>query len=305
MSESSAHISPCPYLGLQSDPRTSLAYSSIWNFCYRTKQPSSVTPAHQTTTCLTAAFESCPVYRSDPPVSLPVDLHGSVKSRSRSITSQTRMRIVLLAVLLVFVVVGIYRMGSLTGGPISSAETSPASGDVPLVGSASSSASATDDQIEAVVATVSRVSVTSPVVRLTGTQGVLLPAAQVCGHQLDVPFGGDVKFVLHRVAYGENLTRFAILYRTTEQAIIDINYDLPIPIWADRVVVIPVSVENVSGLPLFVSYQQVPAAISMTDLARKLKSDSTAIQKYNAFDELCTMYSGWLIVPREADLPEE
>lgn len=69
--------------------------------------------------------------------------------------------------------------------------------------------------------------------------------------------------------------------------------------------VIPVAVENVSGLALFEAYQQAPAAISMAGLARKLKSDSTAIQKYNAFDELYTIYSGWLIVPHEADLPEE
>ncbi len=46
----------CPYLGLHDDQRTSLAYPSAWNYCYRARPPASVSISHQIAACL------CPEY---------------------------------------------------------------------------------------------------------------------------------------------------------------------------------------------------------------------------------------------------
>jgi len=127
----------------------------------------------------------------------------------------------------------------------------------------------------------------------------LPPSARVCGNALDVPFGGDVKFVLHRIQTGESLDAYAETYRTTTAAIFAVNYRLPNPIWKDWIIVIPYGTSSVSGVPPFEPYQAVWAVYTLDELASQLNADSQLMSRYNAFNEPCTMFSGWLLVPRE------
>ena len=69
----------CPYLGLHDDPRTSLAYPSVWNYCYRADPPASVIPSHQVTTCINREYVNCPVYLAEAGKALPSGLHGRLK----------------------------------------------------------------------------------------------------------------------------------------------------------------------------------------------------------------------------------
>jgi hypothetical protein len=125
----------------------------------------------------------------------------------------------------------------------------------------------------------------------------------ICGHALDVPFGKDNKFVVHRVVRGENLTLYAQQYETSTEAITALNYRLPMPVWEDWILVIPVDKFYVSDLPQFEPYQAIGASLSLEELAHQLNTDSQSLLEHNAFDETCNVFSGWLLIPRTPTKP--
>lgn len=53
----------CPLLGTSADPGTSLSFASDANQCYSTKFPVPISTIHQENYCLSAQYETCPVYR--------------------------------------------------------------------------------------------------------------------------------------------------------------------------------------------------------------------------------------------------
>lgn len=61
----------CPFLGMKSDPKTSLAFPHSSNFCYRVGTPAGIELAHQSGYCLSGQYESCYVYGQ--PDALPSD----------------------------------------------------------------------------------------------------------------------------------------------------------------------------------------------------------------------------------------
>lgn len=123
-------------------------------------------------------------------------------------------------------------------------------------------------------------------------------SAGACGYALDTLFGGTVKFLLHRIQSGESLAVLADRYHTTTRAIIAVNYHLPLPVWADWVVVIPDQTADVEGIPPFESYQAVNLKMTLDELAHQLGVDAQTLQTYNNFQPSCNAFSGWLLVPR-------
>ena len=124
------------------------------------------------------------------------------------------------------------------------------------------------------------------------------PSPKRCGYTLDTPFGSGIKFSLHQIASGENLDKLAAKHQTTVAAIRAVNFDMPLPVWENWIVVIPVDVYDVEGLPAFEPYQADGTIFSLSDLALQLGVDMESISKYNAFTDECTVFRGWLIVPR-------
>lgn len=106
--------------------------------------------------------------------------------------------------------------------------------------------------------------------------------------------------MIHRVMTGENLDYYANTYRTTTDAIIAINYLLPIPVWADSIVVLPAGFSDVTGIPPFEPHFEDRNRTSIEELAVQLNTDLGLLRKYNAFDEPCGTFTGWLLVPRPA-----
>lgn len=121
---------------------------------------------------------------------------------------------------------------------------------------------------------------------------------ETCGHPLDTPFGGTVKFLLHRILPGENLTIYADTYRTNTNAILAVNFRLPLPVWADWVVVIPFQIDAVTGMPPFEPYEATDMRVSLEALAGQLGTDAAALKTYNGFPDNCGSFNGWLIIPR-------
>ena len=52
----------CPYLGMQEDPQTCLAYPSEWNLCQHAKPAGMVKLEYQRSTCLLSVHTVCPVF---------------------------------------------------------------------------------------------------------------------------------------------------------------------------------------------------------------------------------------------------
>jgi hypothetical protein len=119
-----------------------------------------------------------------------------------------------------------------------------------------------------------------------------------CGHALDEPFGEDPVLVMHRVQSGENLALYADQYQTTTDAILAVNSHLPMPVWENWIIVLPVGTENVTGLPPFEPYQALGTSLSLAEFARQLDADPQSLYKYNAFRGMCRGFSGWLLIPR-------
>jgi hypothetical protein len=136
----------------------------------------------------------------------------------------------------------------------------------------------------------------------SATQGKPIPSRtsipKRCGYTLDTTFGTDVKFTIHQIASGENLDKLAELHQTTVDAIRAVNFSMPLPIWENWIVVIPVGIEYMQGLPAFEPYQADGTIFLLSDLAIQLDADIQALANYNAFTDACTVFRGWLIVPR-------
>jgi hypothetical protein len=298
----------CPYLGLHDDQRTSLAYPSAWNYCFRANPPASVSISHQIAACLCPEYIHCPVYLSAQAGTLPVNIRGSssVPAKRRKSARRKTRRIawsVLIIILLIMAVIFGQRIFPSYFESWLSPNT--ASTDVTLLATSTFptlSNNITPTQISPSVTPVpSRTGTSTQAISLT--KPGITPITKRCGYSLDTQFGTDLKFTLHQIASGENLDKLAVQYQTTMDAIRAVNYSMPVPVWENWIVVIPVGVSDVKGLPSFEPYQADGTITSLEELALQLSADAQSLVKYNAFADSCTLFKGWLIVPRAPKTP--
>lgn len=329
----STGLERCPYLGLHDDSSTALAYPSAWNYCYRATLPGSVLVSHQAETCLCPGYLNCPVYRSSTWKRLPSNLRGRSQAHlpdNRPSTTRRWIILVLLLALIVLLVVFLsqrsyFSAGNDGGVSISASSQLPAASH-PLYPDEVSAASARTQAIpfpaealtgasHAMVSTragtlqpaatsnkIAAESIDHSDIPSLTTSSHLMPTStpkSTCGHALDTPFGKTIKFVIHRVARGENLTLYARQYETSTEAILAVNYHLTMPVWEDWIIVIPLETVDVSDVPPFEPYQAIGTSMSSDELATQLNTDPQSLSAYNAFESGCKTFSGWLLVPRK------
>lgn len=318
----------CPYLGLHDDSSTSLAYPSTWNYCYRATPPASILVSHQVETCLCPQYVDCTVYLSNKWESLPSGLRARAGIGAWKNGSFRKPGLpILFFFLAAFVIVVIFLGQQLpfvpwTHDSIISTSSNHVAANSPL----NQNGSGPQNGEVAKTPAISNISagVASPIATQRSTtllstnippqtSGLLLtvsPEASqtlkqtstpegMCGHALDVPFGKNTRFVVHRVRRGENLNLYATQYQTSTNAILAVNYHLPMPVWEDWIIVIPVETTDVSRVPPFEPYQAIETRISLDDLAEQLNTDPQSLYKYNAFEGACKSFSGWLLIPRK------
>jgi len=311
----------CPYLGLHDDQRTSLAYPSAWNYCFRARPPASVSISHQIAACLSPEYLQCPVYLTEQDGILPSDLRGSSSAptqRRKSAGRKSRRitwSVLIITLLITAVVVGKRFFPGYFGSWLSP-NTSPTNG-VSLATATIRMDMTNPAQIGTLPSLTDAASLPqalltrTPVPLKTGTLTHAISLTKPgytaivkkCGYTLDTPFGADIKFSLHQIARGETLDKLTAQYQTTVDAIRAVNYSLPIPIWEDSILVIPIGVSDVTGVPSFEPYRADGTIFSLEELALELNADAQALLKYNAFGDSCTIFNGWLIVPRAAQTP--
>jgi hypothetical protein len=277
----------CPYLGLHDDASTSLAYPSLWNYCHCAVPPGPVSVPHQISTCLSREHGRCKVYLALETRPLPRELRGAVPP-----AIQRKPRAAIRGMLLFFVILGalivLYAGLRLQGegrsnrpsqaAPASAIPASPffTPDDLLLV---PSEAAVIDDPLSTDA------------------------SRRLCGHALDNPFGSDVQFVIHRVSRGENMTMYVERFQTSIDAIVGINHNIRMPLWENSVVVIPVGTTLFVGLPPFEVHEQSEVTISLEEFAEQLDTDPQAFRRFNAFDDSCGTFAGWMLIPREREAP--
>jgi hypothetical protein len=271
----------CPYLGLEDDAETSLAFPSIWNTCHRGRRGVSPSLKHQAEHCLSENHKNCVIFPNEQ-ATLPYHLRA-VHSRA---TKPRRSPYKSLA----FIFIGTLALAGvgwffLTRGYISSTAT-----EIPAL---------TITALMTPPVTLTAVLTQPPTLTMTATPNSILTGEAASNHQLEQPIGSDYKFVIHRVLYGENLNQLASRYNTSIEAIMLVNYGLKTPVWEDTLVIIPVEFTDVSNLPAFEAYEVTRPDTSLKVLALGYGVSLEDLKYYNAIGADESLEVGdWLLIPR-------
>lgn len=124
-------------------------------------------------------------------------------------------------------------------------------------------------------------------------------AVKNCGAELEGRIDvGQYVLTLHQVSYGESMDLLAAQYETSLPAIQAVNYFLPSPLWSDLVIVIPVGISEISGLPFFEPYFVPDPVASLDVIVQQVSVPGSDLMEYNNLDGDCPAYAGWLLLPR-------
>lgn len=118
--------------------------------------------------------------------------------------------------------------------------------------------------------------------------------------ELDTPIGFEKKFIIHRAAAGETLGLYAGQHNTSVSAIRGVNLNLPTVLYVDQILVIPVDIGDISGLPVFETYQINIDGLTVPEVVEQLRVDLDAFRLYNNIPLNYLFKSGdWVLVPRQ------
>lgn len=273
----------CPHLGLLQDPTTPAVFPSERNFCHKVIPPQAIQDDYQQVCCLAAAHQDCPVFQSPAPSARETFFYHPVSSPPR----QAGLFPVLFGLLLFAIVLlagGAYWLS--LNRPQPSVPVAPTAA---VLESASPVILATEGVVEIVPAPTSTPTFPPP----TETASVTPPSA------LETLIGENPGLLIHRVARGESLTSLAMRYNTSPEAIQAVNFVMPLPLWQDWLVVIPVDLPDASGLPRFEVYQVGENDSTLDVLSAQQGVDVDLAARYNQLNPTDPLTAGsWLLLPR-------
>ena len=280
--------STCPYLGLEDDADTSLAFPSIWNTCHRGRRIVSPSLQYQGEYCLGENHRNCVVFTAEQAtLPLPHRLRASHGHANMYRRGPFRS--------LVLIFIGILVLAGLGWGFFAQGYILPKVIEIP---------SSTMTALMTLAATYTAAPTATPTFAMTVTPKPVLTDQAVSKRQLDQPIGSDYKFVIHKILYGENLNQCASRYNTSIEAIMMVNYDLKTPVWVDTLVIIPVGFTNVYGLPAFEAYEVPRDNMSLQVLALSFGVSLKDLRYYNAIGMEESLHVGdWLLIPRPRRKP--
>jgi hypothetical protein len=297
----------CPFLGIREDKETSFAFPSTWNCCHLSRPLAPLTLELQREQCLTENFSHCPVFAGGEKVRLPAGFR-----LKQQVDDRRLMRGLVLWLLVLMVGAGAAWFVFAGELPLAVAGLWSGVGATAL---ATGSASPSSPVVNPIAATVTEnpapsqtprpfpsVTDAAPVAGLT--QAGPSPAVTVCGYALDeIISSGKYQFVIHKVSEGESTDLLETKFETTTQAIQTANYFLPVPLWVDMVIVIPIGGADLANMPAFEPYYVPETSLSLNTLAGNLSASASELQEYNGWKSECQVFSGWILVPRERTRP--
>jgi LysM repeat protein len=300
-----------------------MIFISPLNCCRRSKSPSApVKLDHQNNFCLTTAYADCPVYQAGKAKSFPRALRERTRaSQDYRPRGEGTKNIITLLVAMILLGAGYWlwsnysRQAPASPTPFRLATTlATATENSPVIPSLTSS----ESQAVATLPPIHTATVTpfpsltptfftetpSPTPTLTLTHTPLpthTPTATLASsHALEVPIGRVQKYVIHRVVSGDNLNNLEVEYKTSIEAILQVNNALTIPIQQGALIVLPVGIVSPEGLPVFEPYQVTYDQITVEALADVLKTDAALLKYYNVLEDNEILRKGdWMLVPHQ------
>ena len=319
-------IITCPFLGLNDDNTSHMAFTSPENHCYHCKPIAPIKLEHQNDYCLDPKFLTCPIYNDKEGGRMPNNLiyiedAGSISIDKRLLWAGLILAGIAVAISLFFA----FENTKSSENPPSSLISTNSIQTLTAIANASSLFEATATSIDTDSTILipntetvpdSATPTTSPFPTLTlvvptsnsteiNTASVsITPSATLMmtpqsPYSLDAPIGRGQLFIIHKVANGENLTTLADTFNTSVEAILAVNYMLNVPIRVDATVIIPLQKEDTQGLSLFEPYQVTHAQIAAEALAKELETDALLFKYVNDLDDGDILRKGdWILVPR-------
>ncbi len=288
----SVSIERCGSLGLLEDPETALGFPSIWNYCHKARPASAVALSYQRDFCQTAAHRQCPLLQENARRRLPPEARVRTSIGSAGIPWGRALGLLVLLIVLAGGVglAWLYNQGIFQLGAVPTSTLFSPTGTGP----------ATQPGTAALPTETATVSPDGTPADTTGASASLLPLSDdtLCGYKMDQTIHAERDFIIHRAAGGENLDQYASVHKTSVEAILAANYQLPVPLRVDWVIVIPVGTTDLQDLPPFEPYFQPAQAIPLSELASTLSIEEPVLRRYNGIGPECLNLSGWLLVPR-------
>lgn len=279
----------CQYLGLENDPGTIFNFPSLGNVCYHCKPPAVPLLEHQHKICLTNSFSDCPVFISQNEIRLPKSLSETINYKKKNQTLPW-----IIGGALTIVVIGlVILLGQ--NNPVITPEVEDSLSSNPtqrtLTSDLNQDHTPQPEASEPFIMAEVTPNITADVTQLLNSEVLL---------KLDTPIGSEQKFIIHSVLNGESIEQYAVQYDTNKQSIIDVNYFLPIPLWINWLIIIPIDLEDANDMPTFEAYVVTDNVITVEELALKLSIDATELIYYNGIESNYVLKSGnWLLIPRE------
>jgi LysM repeat protein len=282
------NVFACPHLGQEDDPCTYSSYASHRNICYRTRQRAIPLLDHQSEFCLSENYLKCPVYQLNENAVFPGEYKLKNIKPQKKISWKWLIPILVIvtSVIIFFAIPGFkdlafFDSNQENGTLFVSSQTLATTTPIPILETIRS---------QGEQPTITKAPSVTPVFE-TKT-----PTTDP--HTLDAPFGNLHRFVIHRIQEGESLGNLASKYNTSLQAIQDVNYFLPDPVWIDWLVIIPVDTTDVVGLPKFEAQIVVTGDETIEDYAVIQNLDPAILKFYNGYPDGYLLSSGeWLLIP--------
>jgi LysM repeat protein len=128
----------------------------------------------------------------------------------------------------------------------------------------------------------------------------LVPTAtpQVVQLPLESILGTEYTVVLHRVIPGDSLTVLAQNYGTSDKAILDATYRLIMPLFVDRIIVIPYQIKNWKDLPPLEPYQISRPQTTLDEIAAEFGIDPALLKYHNGCENCVITEGSWIVLPR-------
>lgn len=293
----------CPYLGIQFDPKSHYTFPSELHRCFHTQPVGSPMETHQARACLTSSHDKCPVFNQAEGQKMPPELNREQSTLWHSKKLVFSLAGLLAVFLLIIVISSVFRKGN--SAKEAQSEIPTWTSVVNQAGQESATALALigtlDEMANTPTPTLNQPTKTAtpaPSPTITFTPTITLTPTST--HGLDVVIGETYKFVIHRTGDGESVQMYADLYNTTPQAIYDSNYLMPVPIWINWLIIIPVDIQDTSALPAFEAYMVEKDAVRLDLLADELDVKLRDLMLYNNLEvDHLLNYGDWLLIPRE------
>ena len=293
----------CPHLGIQLDPKSYYNFPSEGHRCFYTQPPGLPIESHQAQFCLSNSYDKCPVFNQLEGQRMPPELSKEKSSLWQSKKIYYLLAGLILALLLIIIIPSFFRKGSsMEESQLENPTVTSTTSQTIQQTTAGLTTIGVDDEDTSTATPTPNIPAATATLVLTPTKTFTptITLTPTSTHGLDVVIGETYKYVIHRTGDGESVQMYADLYNTTPQAIYDSNYLMPVPIWINWLIIIPVDMADTSDLPAFEAYMVEKDAVRLDLLADELDVKLRDLMLYNNLEvDHILNYGDWILIPRE------